>query len=409
MLEKLKGKRLGIVEEALCGYSAHWFEWIRAVKLINEDYGVNVRVAGHISMDRSAAEALPAEPLLKSNSWDERFHRLPSFARYSHVFLHNWRVYRECQAVLRKWGPVDCLQIPVVRIHQLMGCLALVKTHGGRSFKRLVMQLNIPPGRHSKGHNRPVFDRNTILLRKVLQAYRPHLDTGLVCLGSDSDQTARDFQLLTGLPFVEFPTPRVAMNAKQASIQRLPDTAVVFTCLGPSRYEKGSDLFLEAIRLYLQSPERRPARFVIQWTSDFKSKQGDTVGPDAWLASHPDVKLHRRALTSAEYDEELLNSDCIVMPYRWESYYNRISGLAVEAATAGIPVIFTEDTWLERAMKRYGAGLAFKNGDVSDLVAKLKRMAAELPEFQKLARERVNVAKKINSPENFLQLLWGYL
>jgi glycosyltransferase involved in cell wall biosynthesis len=403
----LQGKSLGIIEEALCGFSAHWFEWIRSVKLINEVEGVRVRIAGNRKMDPAVIRALNAEPVLGHNSWDESINRQPALMRHAQVLLHNVRVYRGCAAVLESWGPVDCLQLPVVRIHHLAGCLALTRRYGGRGFKRLVMQLNMPPGRHIKSFENPVFGRKTKLIRIVLRAFKPYIDQGLVCLGSDSDQTARDYELLTGVPFLEFPTPRVSNHTPSPSVQRSTGAPIVFTCLGPSRHEKGSDLFLDAIRAYLQMPNRVPARFVLQWTGDFSDAAGKTISPDSWLAVHPDVVLHRRALSSEEYDRELLRSDCIVMPYRWNSYFCRISGLAVEAATAGIPVLYTEDTWLDRAMSRYGAGLSFRDGDVPHLVEKLAEMARRITEFQTLARTRLHIAREVNSPENFLQCLWG--
>jgi glycosyltransferase involved in cell wall biosynthesis len=403
----LRGKTLGIVEEALCGYSAHWFEWIRAVKLINEAQGVRVRIAANKKMDSGAAQALGAEPVIERNSWDDSLNRQPALIRHAQVMIHNLRVYRGCATALKKWGPIDCLQLPVVKIHHLIGCLALTRRYGGRRFKRLVMQVNMPPGRHIVGQVEPVFSRNSKLIQSVLRAYRPYVDRGIVCLGSDSDQTAKDYELLTGVPFVEFPTPRISTNTATPPQVRRKNSPVVFTCLGPSRQEKGSDLLLSAIQAYLQMPQRTPARFVLQWTSDLTDASGKTVSPDPWLLEHPDVRLLRRALTSEEYDRELLGSDCVVMPYRWNSYFCRISGLAVEAATAGIPVIYTENTWLERAMKRYGAGLAVRDGDVPDLVETLAAMAKGIDEFQIAARSRAPLAREVNSPENFLRCLWG--
>jgi hypothetical protein len=150
-----------------------------------------------------------------------------------------------------------------------------------------------------------------------------------------------------------------------------------------------------------------PARFVLQWTSDFKDPAGKIVSPGSYLGQHPDVELIRRPLNSEEYDKKLLSSDCIVMPYRWETYFCRISGLAVEAATAGIPVLYTEDTWIERAMKRFGAGMAFRDGDALHLVEALAEMARQIDEFRTQAQRRAPAALEANSAERFLRCLWG--
>ena len=403
----LEGKSLGIIEEALRGYSAHWYEWIRSVKLINEAAGVRVRIAGHRTMEPAVASSLGAEPLLDCDAWDESVNRKPPLARQYQVLTHNLWVYRSCLDVLKKWGPVDCLQIPVVKIHHLAGCLLLTRRCGGRLFKRLVLQTNMPPGRHFPDRMEPVFGKSSIFLRMILSRFKPYVDEGLVCLGSDSDQTAKDYELLTGVRFIEFPTPRISPSADAPTRQRSADAPVVFTCLGPSRHEKGSDLLLGAIRIYLQQPANPPARFVLQWTHDFDDDTGTHISPDPWIGTHPAVTLHRRALSSEEYDNALLGSDCIVMPYRWKSYFCRISGQAVEAATAGIPVVYTENTWIDRAITRYGAGLSFRDGDIADLAAKLAEMAVRINDFQRQARARVPLAREVNSPEAFLKCFWG--
>lgn len=409
MLHNLQGKSLGIIEEALCGYTAHWFEWIRSVKLINEAQGVRVRIAGNQRMDAGVAQVLNAEPVLSRNSWDMPHPPPARWKRYTLIATHNYRLYHECARLLEKWGPMDCIQVPVVRIHQLMAWLALTRRYGGSHFKRLVMQVNMPEGRHIKGRSEPIFRRSSFLIQQVLRGYGPYVAKGIVCLGSDSDQTARDYETLSGVPFIEFPTPRVSPPGIGRQQKREKGAPVVFCCLGPSRHEKGSDLYLAAIKAYLQLPNRTPARFVLQWTSDFTDPEGRKISPDPWLLGHPEVQILRGSLSSEDYDRHLLGSDCLVLPYRWDAYFCRISGLAVEASTAGIPAVYTEDTWIERAMKRYGAGLSFRDGDVPHLVEKLVEMAARIDEFQRMASAQVPIARVVNSSEKFLNCLWGGL
>jgi glycosyltransferase involved in cell wall biosynthesis len=407
MHQSLEGKSLGIIEEALCGYTAHWFEWIRSVKLVNEAQGVRVRIAGNKGLDPEVARVLSAEAVLERNSWESPRSRPSALKRYTTILSHNYFLYRNCAQLLERWEPIDCIQVPVVRIHHLIAWLALTRRFGGRRFQRLVMQVNMPEGRHEKGRSQPVFKRSSFLIQQVLRAYGPYVAKGLVCLGSDSDQTAKDYEILSGVPFVEFPTPRVSPHSANKVEKRTADTRVVFCCLGPSRHEKGSDLLLAAIQAYLQLPERTPARFVLQWTDDFSDPIGRWVSPAPWLLRHPDVQVLRGSLTSEQYDRHLLASDCLILPYRWDSYFCRISGLAIEAATAGIPAVYTEDTWLERAMKRYGAGVAFRDGDVANLVEKLVEMAKNIDKFHLMAQAQAPIARSVHSPENFLDCLWG--
>ena len=406
MDSKLQGKTLGIMEPALCGFSGHWYEWIKSVKLINEAAGVEVRIAGNRSLDPEMGRILAAEPVFTRNIWEELNQPSHAARRYGKIVTHNFQLYRECLRLLNRWGTMDCVMSPVVTIHHLLAWLVLTRRYGGVRFKRLVMQINIPEGRYENGSSQPVFKRSSGLIKRVIQAYQPYVEKGIVCFGSDSDQTAKDYELLTGVPFVEFPTPRVIPPAARRPGRSAHDP-VVFCCLGPSRHEKGADLFLDAIRDYLRVADKPRAKFVLQWTGDFVDTAGKKISPDPWLLQHPDVKIIRGSLSSEEYEREMLASDCLVLPYRWSSYFCRISGLAVEAATAGIPVIYTAGTWLERAMKKYGAGISFPDGDVPRLLDRLQEMAGRIDHFRAAAESRVITARNINSSENFLKHLWG--
>ncbi len=404
--QQLQGKSLGIIEEALCGYAGHWYEWIRSVKMINEAVGVRVKVAGNRAMDPEAANAMGAERVLDRNIWEENLSGVSAPMRHLRVATHNIQLYKSCSRLFQTWGELDCVMAPVVRIHHLIAWLALTRRYGGSAFHRLVMQVNIPEGKYDPGCTFPKFKRSSELIRRVIRAYKPYVDRGIVCFGSDSDQTAKDYEYLTGVPFVEFPTPRVSPPVVHPA-KRVPGAPIVFCCLGPSRQEKGSDLFLEAMKAYLELPEKPPARFVLQWTDDCENNEGRTVSPGSMLEGHPDVKILRGALSSKEYDLELMQSDCLLLPYRWKSYFCRISGVAVEASTAGIPMICSANTWLDRAMHRYGAGLSFPDGDVPRLVESMVKMARSIDEFQTAAVARIPIAREVHSPESFLKCLWG--
>jgi len=184
-LDQLQGKSLGIIEEALCGYAGHWYEWIRSVTIINETAGVRVRVAGDHDMNPVAANAMGAERVLERNIWGENLSGVPAPARYLKVATHNFQLYQNCAQLLRTWGELDCVMAPVVRIHHLIAWLALTRRYGGSKFHRLVMQVNIPEGKHEQGCAYPKFKRSSELIRRVISAYKPYVDRGLVCFGSE--------------------------------------------------------------------------------------------------------------------------------------------------------------------------------------------------------------------------------
>jgi glycosyltransferase involved in cell wall biosynthesis len=94
------------------------------------------------------------------------------------------------------------------------------------------------------------------------------------------------------------------------------------------------------------------------------------------------------------------------MPYRRSAYYTRGSGVAVEAACGGIPMIVTADTWLENFVEQQGAGLAVPDGDAAALAGAMADVARDFPAIRVRAVERAGIALRINSAEAFARALW---
>ncbi|HQT98732.1 MAG TPA: hypothetical protein PK416_12800, partial [Thermodesulfobacteriota bacterium] len=48
----------------------------------------------------------------------------------------------------------------------------------------------------------------------------------------------------------------------------------------------------------------------------------------------------------------------VLQPYAREDFEDRVSGVTLDAFSAGAPVIATSGTWMARAADRFGAGAA---------------------------------------------------
>ena len=112
-------------------------------------------------------------------------------------------------------------------------------------------------------------------------------------------------------------------------------------------------------------------------------------------------------LTSEEYDNYLTQSNCIILPYRRQAYYTRLSGIAIEAAMLGIPLIYTRDTWLEDAVTQYGAGIGIQNEDPMALANSIALMTENIEHYRTIAQKRAALAQTYHSPEHFLRCLWS--
>ncbi len=93
---------------------------------------------------------------------------------------------------------------------------------------------------------------------------------------------------------------------------------------------------------------------------------GTTCSPGEILKNHPKVRVIDRAVQSQEYGYLLSETDCMILPYRNSSYHARVSRVAIEAVTNGIPVIYTNHGWLEETINHYGAGIGIEDESVHE-------------------------------------------
>ena len=148
-------------------------------------------------------------------------------------------------------------------------------------------------------------------------------------------------------------------------------------------------------------------RFVVQWSKETIDYDGNKVEIKPGLRNHPRVEVLESTLSNEDYRARFESADFIVLPYRRSVYFNRLSGVAVEAACSGIPMIVTENTWLDWAVNEFGSGVTIRNDDASDLAKLIDHCCVNRNKLTQQARKRQSVALRYNSSEKYLQCLWG--
>lgn len=405
---QLTNRRLLIVEEALKNHTGHWYEYDRAVTEFNRIAGVDVTVVAHWTLDPEIAQELNATPLFEYTNWDGIYHSPSAWRRYLGILQHNWYVYRTLDKFLADSEGYDCIFVPTVVIFHWIAWLGLIRKYQGKKFKRLVLFIRNNAGSYPNGANQPVFQRHTILLKKVLQAYQKSIDAGVVCIGTDSSRHGTEYKLLAGIDIKVFPHPKVQTTdaLRPSVVAHSPGTPVVFSCLGPARLEKGVDILQEAILHLLHTHPNLNAKFVIQWNREILKEDGSILARNPQLEESGRVLFLTQDLTSEEYDNYLTQSSCIILPYRRQAYYTRLSGIAIEAAMLGIPLIYTRDTWLEDAVTQYGAGIGIDNEDAMALANAITLMTENIEHYRVNAKEKSLLARSYHSLEHFLKCLW---
>lgn len=404
----LTGKKILICEEALTDYKGHFYTWINAIRQMHLDAGAEVFVAGNREVVPEVKDTLQVRSVYSVNSWamQSKSGQWPAWRRYMHVFVHNWKVFRETASALRQTGPVDIVMFTAVRIHHLIGLRLLCIWGLGRKFKRLVAFVLNSQAEYNSDFTRYTFPRQALLMKWVLRSFRRQVAVKQVVLAGDSHITCSEYEALAGVPMTLFPSPGAALNYQLTGGPAKARPAT-FAMLGTSTYDKGVDVFQAAIIRFLEQYPDKPVRFVLQWGVPCVTPDGQTIPIDPRLRASPQVNLIERRLTDKEYNELFSQADIIVLPYRKMTYFNRLSGVAVEAACFGKPMIVTKNTWLAWAMREFGSGLAVPEDGVEELCAALARCCAERDTSLATARERMAVARDYNSSERYLGILWG--
>ena len=206
---------------------------------------------------------------------------------------------------------------------------------------------------------------------------------------------------------------------------------IVFGCYGAARWEKGSDIFQEAIKLILKNEVAskkcrvasvedksnpvthcslpattvgRPLRFAIQWVEDFRDGEGNLVSIDPWLREHSQVEVIERYFEGDEYERRLAQTDVMVLPYR-SPYRLRVSRVVIEAMLNGMPVIATAGTTLHDQASAHGCVLGCKEGSVEGLAKRILEAAANFDKLQRSAKAKIPDVEKSFSVDCFRQLL----
>ena len=409
MPDSLQGRRLLVVEEALKDFVGHWYEYVRSVADLNRAAGVEVTVVAHVAATPALRDELDAWPLFPRSMWDGDYRRGSWFARKLGLPRHNWLVFIAMRRFVRDHGPFDCLFAPTVVMHHIFGWRLLFALERKR-IGRMVLLVRNNVAQYRPGSPVPHFGASARLFGWGLRSLAGHIAAGRVVFATDSARLAEEYRQLCGIAPVVFPSPRVAQPvAAPAAAPQPYDSAapLLFSCLGPARFEKGIDVLQAAIAQYLADPANPPARFAIQWPTPIEDGEGRPYPPDPALAASGKVDFITDQLDSNAYDAMLAATDCMVLPYRRSSYFARISGVAVEAVTGAIPVIATADTWTSELVASDGAGIAVPDGDGAALAAAMAELARDYPRYREMAVARQQQALDAHSGAAFLECLWG--
>lgn len=403
-------KRLLITEEALRNREGHWFEYNRATKAAVQSAGnIQVDMLGHRTMEPDVAEELGAIPHFRYTVWDQTYNQPHALRRYFGIGLHNYRLYCDLSAYLQQSEYYDLVFAPTVVLHHLAGYHAVAKRFAGKRFGQLVLLIRNNIAHYDTEGNRTY--RNTSRYWKwAICRFKPLLRDRSVRFVTDSERLADEYEELTGIRFEVLPHPSLVSGVTPKAYgvcERRHREMIRIFLPGPSRYEKGTDRLLDAVRL-LDGKMTASLEFTLQWTDAFARPDGTMLGPDDAVSLDPRIRFRilDKPLRSEQYTDELCRADYILLPYRLEAYYARISGVAVEAMLLAKPMIYTRNTWIGTIAEQFGVGIAVAD-DAESVAQVIQQLSIHDEQHVELARRQSSRVADFFSAESFAKKLVG--
>ena len=402
--------KLLIAEEALIGRDGHWFEYMNTITKELRKSGETVKVAGNIDATEDILVKLEADPVFPESAWGKRF-RSNNWNRLMQIWQHNNNLYSAASDYLEKEGTFDVLFVPTILIDHIFGWRKFVKKYAGKKVKKVVLFFVNGQGTY-QGPGKPIIFNTTpnkLLFKQALSTLKREIQEGIVFLGCETREMAREYEEFCGLPFEYLPHP-VDVAPFKKELTTKPGLTIAH--LGFSRYEKGSDLLQEAIKKYMECYPEADVKFVLQWLNDFQLENGNPCCKDPDLLANPKVEYIDQPLDSKEYAKLIAQTDIMILPYRLRAYYARVSRVAIEAAINSIPMIYTKNSWNESLVEDgHGAGVGFDSESVESLFEAIEETVKSFPDLHRKAEENQPSAFKHYSAETFeefLKFMTGY-
>ena len=402
-LSGLRGKSLLIFDESLMSKSDHWFEYDLAIARMHADRGAEVEIVSHRTFGFAAdLEAAGATVLPLA---EENFQTVTggggALGEWFGSIRLAWHFSRILSRLLAS-RTYDCAFYHTSQPMHLLSWKFLPRRLRKRAG-RVVFATWLNPAIYD-ADGTAIFPFRRKLWALAARLLRAEFASGHFVFLTDSARVAEEYRLLAGLEAGSICSPRTmtaSLGQSRTGSQRR------FVLPGAARVEKGVDVFQSAIAGADDFADPARFQFVVQWNKPVYDASGNPYPRDVRLDRRENFVFLDDELSSAQYEELLSSADCVVLPYRLSGYRSRTSGVAIEAACAGVPMIYTDGGWLGDFVREFGAGIAVPDGDEQALAGAVRRMSGELSLFTAQAAERSESARRANSPEAFLAALWG--
>jgi len=189
----------------------------------------------------------------------------------------------------------------------------------------------------------------------------------------------------------------ISVQNQHSKMEHNGFTALLYA--GAARQDKGIsevvDLVEHMYRLGLQIP------FRLQNSPDHRGKYDEITKMQIQRLeeiSYPYLRLYPETLKPDEYAELFSGAICIQL-YNANLFSDRISGVTLDALSAGSPIVATAGTWTARMVQRFDAGKLIDSTGPEKALSAIQEIIADYPRYSKNAYAAGQVLQQENSAE----------
>lgn len=268
-------RRVLIVEEALRSTSGHWYEYNRAIVRELRARNIEVTLLAHQDIESSICKELSAVPFFPVTVWDQGYKNPSVLKRLKNIILHNVEIAKLLSQHFKKQDrPYDLVLVPTLILSHWWAWRWLLAIQRGRWFKKVVLTTRNNAGIYVPEKSAYEYTRLSKILGITLRCFRGPVMRGIAELATDSARLAKQYEQLSGIPFSVYPHPR-EVNLEATRVSKMNQPEIVFTAIGPPRFEKGSDLIIDAFSALLEEESDFRFKLVFQSTATIFRLNGE--------------------------------------------------------------------------------------------------------------------------------------
>lgn len=174
---------------------------------------------------------------------------------------------------------------------------------------------------------------------------------------------------------------------------------------GAARRDKGFPAVVDFVRFLAETGSDIP--MTVQASPEHYGKVDDGIPAELdrlGKSSPARLTILPETLRGTEY-RAMFDGAIVLQPYSRDDFTDRISGVTLDAFSAGAPVVATAGTWMARTALRFGAGVALGDASPASIRSAVEEVRGEYARFRRNAIEAGSALRKEHDARQLLEVL----